>query len=210
LIVDDHPIFRDGLRELLESLPGFVVCGEAEHEEDAYSQFLSHEADFVTVDISLASGSGLNLISRIKAHRPSAVVVAVSMYEDSIYAELALAAGASGYVCKHAKNDELKTAFQAVLNGEVYVSSNIFGQLLKRKAGTSYSTNGMKDKRLSSRELQIFTLIGQGRTTPQIADELGLAVSTIETYRERLKSKLGLASGSELVRHAILWMVQNT
>jgi DNA-binding NarL/FixJ family response regulator len=198
------------LREVLQSLPGFVVCGEAEDEDGAYSQFVAHDADFITVDISLASGSGLNLISKIKARRPSATVVAVSMYEDSIYAELALAAGASGYICKHAKSDELTAALQAVLNGEIYVSGNIYGQLLQRKAGTSYSTNGMKDKRLSSRELQIFTLIGQGRTTPQIAEELGLAVSTIETYRERLKSKLGLASGSELVRHAILWMVQNT
>jgi DNA-binding NarL/FixJ family response regulator len=210
LIVDDHPLFRDGLKELLASIPGILVCGESEHEEDGYSQFVLCEPDLITVDISLASGSGLSLISRIKERRPSALVVAVSMYEDSIYADLALAAGAAGYVCKHAPRDELKAAMQAVLSGEVYVSRNVFGQLLKRKPGRNYSSDGLKDKRLSGRELQIFTLIGQGRTTPQIAEELGLAVSTIETYRERLKSKMGLASGAELTRHAILWMVQNT
>jgi DNA-binding NarL/FixJ family response regulator len=210
LIVDDHPMFRDGLRRVLESFAGLVICGEAEHEEGAFLQFARYDANFVTVDISLAAGNGLDLISRIKERRPSAIVLAISMYEDSIYADLALAAGASGYVCKHASSDELRAAVQAVLRGEVYVSPDAAGQRSERKAGSASLSNGLGEKRLSSRELQIFTLIGQGHPTPQIAEELGLAVSTVETYRERLKAKLGLSSGSELTRHAILWTLQKT
>jgi DNA-binding NarL/FixJ family response regulator len=131
------------------------------------------------------------------------------MYGDSIYADLALAAGASGYVCKHASSDELKAAVQAVLRGEVYVSPDASGHRPDRKAAGSGVLGG-GEKRLSSRELQIFTLIGEGHPTPQIAEELGLAVSTVETYRERLKAKLGLSSGSELTRHAILWTLQKS
>lgn len=210
LIVDDHPLFRGGLRELLETIPDFEVVGEAGSEEEALSQVIARDVDLVTVDISLASGSGLSLISRIKSQKPSTAVLVISMYEDSLYAERALAAGASGYICKHSDNNELKTAFQSIRKGEVYVSKGISQRLVNRKGSVKSSAPGAIDKQLSGRELQIFTLIGQGRTTPQIATELGLAVSTVETYRERLKSKLNLNSGTELTRHAILWTMETT
>jgi DNA-binding NarL/FixJ family response regulator len=209
LIVDDHPICRAGLRDVLETISGITISAEAESEDDAFAAFTRCDADLVTIDISLASGSGLNLISRIKNHRPSTIVLAVSMYEDNIYAELALAAGAAGYVCKHASRAELKLALHTVLDGRVFVGTNRLGQPLRPRNGASADAKSIS-KRLSSRELQILTLIGQGRTTRQIADELKLVVSTVETYRERLKTKMGLSTGSELTRHAILWSLQTT
>jgi DNA-binding NarL/FixJ family response regulator len=209
LIVDDHPLFRDGLRELLMTMPDFQIVGEAEREEQSFQQFLATDPDLITVDISLVSGSGLSLISRIKARKPSAVVLAISMYEDRVYAERALAAGASGYVCKQADSNELKSALQAVQRGEIYVSASFLQRMLIRKGAAAISAAALKDKQLSSRELEIFNLIGRGRTTHQIARELSIAVSTVETYRERLKTKLNLSSGAELTRHAILCMMQN-
>jgi DNA-binding NarL/FixJ family response regulator len=209
LIVDDHPIFRDGLRELLMTTPDFEVCGEAEREDEAIQQVLATDPDLITVDISLASGSGLSLISRIKKHKPSAIILAISMYEDRAYAERALAAGASGYVCKHADNKELKLALQMVQRGEIYVNRSILQRMLAQKGSTASASLRM-DQQLSGRELEIFNLIGRGRTTPQIAQQLGIAISTVETYRERLKTKLNLSTGAELTRHAILWMAQTT
>jgi DNA-binding NarL/FixJ family response regulator len=208
LIVDDHPLFRDGLRELLENEPGIEICGEAESEDEAFELFRQTDADLVTVDISLAAGHGLNLVSRIKKARPSTVVLVLSMFDDRVYAERALATGAAGYVCKQATNQQLIAAFRTVRQGEIYLSEDIFQQVLQRKLAPKFSADKPETEQLSRRELQIYTMIGQGRTTHQIATELHLAVSTVETYRERLKSKLGLASGAELTRHAILWVTQ--
>jgi DNA-binding NarL/FixJ family response regulator len=209
LIVDDHPLFRDGLRELLMTMPDFQIVGEAEREEQSFQQFLATDPDLITVDISLVSGSGLSLISRIKARKPSAVILAISMYEDRVYAERALAAGASGYVCKQANSNELKSALQAVQRGEIYVSASFLQRMLIGKGAAAMGAAALKDKRLSSRELEILNLIGRGRTTHQIARELNIAVSTVETYRERLKTKLNLSSGAELTRHAILCVMQS-
>jgi len=210
LLVDDHQLYRVGLRALLENEPEIRIVGEAEHENEAYDQFVATDPDFVTVDISLASGQGLSLVSRIKALKPSAVVLVLSMYDDRVYAERALAAGAAGYVCKQSTNKEIIEGVQTVLSGEVYVRDEILQRMLAQKVGKNPTAMGAESELLSDRELEVFTLIGQGRTTHEIAAELSLAVSTIETYRERLKSKLKLASGSELTKHAILWVMQNT
>jgi DNA-binding NarL/FixJ family response regulator len=209
LVVDDHELFRDGLRELLGDLPGIEICGEAEQEDDAFEQFRTKNPELVTVDISLESGHGLSLVSRIKALRPSTVVLVLSMYDDRVYAERALAAGASGYVCKQSTNKEIIDAVRTVLDGEIYVRDDILQRILMQKVGKKPPDLGAESEQLSDRELEVFTLIGQGRTTHAIAKELNLAVSTVETYRERLKVKLKLDSGSELTRRAILWLLQN-
>jgi DNA-binding NarL/FixJ family response regulator len=197
LIVDDHPLFRDGLRELLRNEASTVVAGEAETEEEAFRKVVDLKPDLVTVDVSLASGNGLNLIARIKEQSPKTAVLVISMFEDRVYSDLALAAGASGYICKHSSKAELKAALETVRRGEIYVSPNIQQGILDGKQRPHDTA-------------KIFTMIGQGRNTHEIATELGIAVSTVETYRERLKTKLNLASGSELTRHALFWMMQKS
>jgi DNA-binding NarL/FixJ family response regulator len=210
LVVDDHQLFRDGLHELLESEPDIEICGEAESENEAYEKFRLTNPDLVTVDVSLAAGHGLNLVTRIKQFKPSTVVLVLSMFDDRVFAERALAAGASGYVCKQSANKEIIEALRAARNGEVYVRDDILQQILKNSVGKTPSIPGAGMEQLSDRELEVFALIGRGRTTHQIAKELHLAVSTIETYRERLKTKLNVASGTELTRQAILWLMQNS
>src|SRR5690349_484950 len=209
VIVDDHPIFRRGLRELLETVPGVEVCAEAQDEESGLKAFVDTQANFATVDISLSAGHGLNLVSRLKRANPAAVVVVISMFDDRVYAERALAAGASGYICKQCDSSELINALRTVSKGELYVNESTLQELIRRRVSTAAADRQAAHGQLSGRELQIFTLIGQGRSTHQIADELNLAVSTVETYRERLKSKLNLTTGAELTRHAILWLMQN-
>jgi len=209
-IVDDHQLFRDGLRELVEADSDIEVCGEADNEELAFSKIMAEEPDLVTVDVSLASGTGLNLVSRIKKARPETIVLMLSMFDDRIYAERALAAGSSGYVCKQSSNEEIVAALRAVRNGKLYLQNETLQRVLNRKVGRPESLARSEVELLSVRELEIFTLIGQGRTTHQIADELKIAVSTVETYRERLKLKLNLTSGNELARHAFLWVSSNT
>jgi DNA-binding NarL/FixJ family response regulator len=210
LVVDDHELFRDGLCELLANVPDLEICGEAESEEDAMEKFRTLDVDLVTVDISLASGHGLNLVGRIKTARPETAVIVLSMYDDRVYAERALAAGASGYVCKQSTNKEIVEAVRTVKAGGIYVRDEILQRILQQKVGKKPVPLGVESEQLSDRELEVFTLIGQGRNTQAIADQLHLAVSTVETYRERLKSKLNVESGSELTRRAILWVIQNS
>src|SRR3954451_6169224 len=210
LLVDDHQLYRVGLRALLENESEIRICGEAEHENEAYDMFVANDPDFVTVDISLASGQGLSLVSRIKSLKPSAVVLVLSMYDDRVYAERALAAGAAGYVCKQSTNKEIIEGVQTVLSGEVYVRDEILQRMLAQKVGKNPTAMGAESELLSDREVEVFTFIGQGRTTHEIAAELDLAVSTIETYPHLLKTNPKLASGSKLTKHATLWVMQNT
>jgi DNA-binding NarL/FixJ family response regulator len=209
LIVEDHPLYRDALRELFKNQLGLIIAGEAETENDAFEQVLAGEPDLLTVDVTLASGNGLNLISRVKQHTSTPHVLVVSMYEDRAYADLAIAAGASGYISKHTDRGELTVALDTIGRGEIYVSPCILNSALRTHTAPGASGLTPKERRLSGRELQIFSLIGRGRNTHEIAAELAIAVSTVETYRERLKTKLNLASGSELARHAYFWAMYN-
>jgi DNA-binding NarL/FixJ family response regulator len=210
LIVDDHQLFRDGLKELIETESDIQVCGEAHDEESGFTKVMAERPNLVTVDISLASGSGLSLVSRIKKARPETMVLMLSMFDDRIYAERALAAGASGYVCKQSSNEDILAAFRTVRSGKLYLQHETMQRVLNRKVGRPEAAPRSEVELLSVRELEIFTLIGRGRTTHQIADDLKIAVSTVETYRERLKLKLNLGSGNELSRHAFLWVTNNT
>jgi DNA-binding NarL/FixJ family response regulator len=210
LIVDDHPLFRAGLRELLSQQSGCLVAGEAATEDEAFERFVAGDVNLVTIDVSLASGNGLNLIARIKKHNPAVFVLVISMYEDRVYADLAVAAGASGYLSKQSSAGEFRSALETIRQGGVYVSPNVAPNSMRQAGGEANTVRALKEQQLSSRELQIFTMIGQGKSTHEIAKELAIAVSTVETYRERLKTKLNLSTGSELTRHALFWMMQNT
>jgi DNA-binding NarL/FixJ family response regulator len=209
VIVDDHPLYRNALWELLQDELGLIIVGEAESEDDAIAYVLRTKPDLVTVDLSLASGSGLSLITKIKRRTSTPYVLVISMYEDRAYADRAIAAGASGYVCKNTDGLELRIALDSIRNGEVYIAPNVVRAIVHTRQASRQPCQALKGKQMSSRELQIFTMIGHGRNTHQIAADLGIAVSTVETYRERLKTKLNVASGSELMRHAFFWTMQN-
>ena len=210
LVADDHELYRNGLTELIRSDPELEICAEAENLSDALEQFRAHKPNLVIVDISLAKGNGLDLVERIKTTDPATVVLVISMFDERVYADRAIAAGASGYVCKQAPNSEILAALHTVKRHGIYVSQLVMDRLLSRKKGPIAPGTSLEEERLSKRELQIFTLIGQGETTQKISRQLYLSPSTVETYRERIKTKLNLANGSELTRRAILWMLRST
>jgi DNA-binding NarL/FixJ family response regulator len=209
LIVDDHQLFCNGLAELLNSEPGLEVVGQATDAQQAIDQFLELRPQLVTLDISLAKGNGLELIGRFKEIDPDAVVLVVSMFDETTYADSAIKAGAAGYVCKQASNEQILDAIHTVRRQGVYLSQSGMNRVLHR-GGAAGGASVSPETQLSTRELQIFTLIGQGETTQKIARQLYLAPSTVETYRERIKNKLNLANGAELTRKAILWTLHHT
>ncbi len=209
LIVDDHPIVRRGLRELIAHTEDLEVCGEAPDLPEALQQVKETRPDLVVVDISLKSGSGIELIKQIKAMDPHVRMLVSSVYDESLYAERALRAGAMGYINKEEALDNIIEAIRQVLAGRVYLSSDMTSRMLHR------SISGDKSERasietLSSRELEIFELLGRGFTTSQIAAKLHRSIKTIDAHRESIKSKLNLTNSAQLTRSAVQWVLENT
>jgi DNA-binding NarL/FixJ family response regulator len=209
MVVDDHELLRVALKGLLENDPGLEVCGEAADADEAFRRITEERPDVVIVDVALKSGNGLDLVKRIKAKEPSIRLLVLSMYDSRLFAERALRAGASGYVNKQQPSEDILEAVRSVLNGDVYLSEAMTREILRRtsQGGEPWSQSPVEN--LSDRELEIFRLIGQGRATRQIASELHISTSTVETYRERLKTKLGLKNGAELSRKAMQWVMEN-
>jgi len=209
MLVDDHPIVRQGLAQLIVQEPGFTVCGEASDVPGAVQMARETSPDVVVADLSLREGSGIDLIKTLCAQAPQVPVLVLTMHEESFYAERALRAGARGYLTKQEASEKILTAIRHVLRGDIYVSDRLSPKLLKRLiAGTPDDDEPLVSK-LSDRELQVFLLIGEGRGTQEIADQLHLSVKTIETYRAHLKEKLGLKDARELVQYAIRWVVSH-
>lgn len=209
LVIDDHALFRNGLRDLLAKEPGVEIVGEAGDVEEGLRLAREHQPDLVTVDIVLGSGDGLRLVEKIRAELPQTVVLVISMYDDGVFADRAVAAGAAGYLCKQASMGEISEAVGIVRKKGVYFSRQAMDRLVKRGPHEPRPT-ASEESQLSTRELQIFTFLGQGETTQSIATKLQLSPSTVETYRERIKTKLNIGNGSELVRRAILWVMGRT
>jgi DNA-binding NarL/FixJ family response regulator len=208
LIVDDHPIVRRGLRELVADEPDLEVCGEAEEVSEALRQVAALSPDVVVIDLSLKGGHGLELIQEIKARKRPVKMLVSTMHDESLFAERVLRAGAMGYISKQESPDKIIGALRQVLRGEIYLSSRMANRLLHRlAAGQSFETTPVDT--LSDRELQVFEMIGQGLATKQIARKLALSHKTIEAHREKIKSKLNLKSGAELSRHATQWVLEN-
>ena len=209
LIVDDHELLREGLKELLSGEPHLETCGEAGREAEAMELVRATNPDLVIVDMALEQGNGLDLIKRIKAHDASIRMIVCSMHDDSLYAERALRAGAAGYVNKQAPAATILAAIAEVLEGGIFLSAPMTRQLLRSATGGRDGPPKSLIENLSDRELQVFSLIGQGLTTGQIAKQLHLSTRTVETYRERLKSKLHLKHAAELNRDAAqFWVLQ--
>src|SRR3954469_1332540 len=178
LIVDDHPIVRQGLRRMIEPEPDLVVCGEVQTEREARAAIRALAPDVVIVDISLAQGDGLELVRDVHAQRPELPMLVLSMHDELIYGERLLAAGASGYIMKQAASDQLLVALRRVLSGGVYVSDSLAGSLGKMRAEGMEGVASDPIERLSNRELQVLSLIGRGLSSREAADGLGLSVKT--------------------------------
>lgn len=208
LIVDDHPVFRRGLAELIADDPALEVCGEASDIAEALEKLDGTHPHVVIVDLSLGSGHGIHLIEEIKARHEHVKILVASVHDESLFAERALRAGALGYVNKQEPPERVIEALHCVLRGEVFLTEGVTSHLLQSVVGGQPLEEDPIGN-LSNRELQVFELIGQGRTTKQIASQLNLSPKTIETHREKIKTKLGLANSTELSHRAIQWVLEN-
>ncbi len=210
LIVDDHPIVRQGLRSLIDQEQDLHVCGESGSAGEALKALSSLKPDLLLVDISLKGPDGLELTKSIRALEPELPILIVSMHDETLYAERVLRAGANGYIMKEEVAQSVVKAVRKVLGGDIYMSDRMRQKILRGVAGQRSNTTASAIERLSDRELEVFRLIGQGHGTRKIADELHLSVKTIETYRAHIKEKLGLNNATELVRQAVQWVEQQS
>ena len=209
LIVDDHPIVREGLAARIARQPDLTVCGEAEDVADALELVKTVQPELAIIDLSLKSGQGLDLIKRIQTCSPRTKTLVSSMYDESLYAERALRAGALGYVNKQEMSEKIIEAIRQVLEGKIYLSPRMTERLLQRAVGSTPQLAQSPIETLSDRELEIFKMIGQGKTTRQIAGDLHLSIKTVETHRENIKSKLNIVNAAELSREAVQWVMEN-
>ncbi len=205
LLVDDHPLVREGLAEALAQEPGFEVCGMAEDRHEAFQAAETARPDLAVIDLLLKSSSGLELIKDLHARWPKLLMLVVSMQEESVYAERVLRAGARGYITKQRATREIVAAIRRVLNGEIYLSGTMAATVIQRLTAQPQAAGDSVADALSDRELQVFELTGLGLGTREIAERLRIDVKTVETYRARLKEKLKLSDGSELLKLAIRW-----
>jgi DNA-binding NarL/FixJ family response regulator len=205
LVVDDHPIVRQGLALLINRETDLVVCGEAEEATGAMHVLASARPDVLIVDISLNGPDGLDLLKNIRTTHPSLPVLILSMHDELIYAERALRAGANGYIMKQEATEKVLVAVRRILSGEIYVSDRIANKMLKHYITGAGTLRNSSIADLSDRELEVFRLIGEGHGTRQIAKELHLSIKTVESYQAHIKEKLSLRSARELMQHAIQW-----
>jgi DNA-binding NarL/FixJ family response regulator len=210
LIVDDHPIVRQGLRRMFEAEADLAVCGEADSEPAAREAIRARKPDIVVVDLSLERGDGIELVRQMHAELPELRMLVLSMHDETIYAERLLAAGAMGYIMKQAASDQLLIAVRRVLDGRTYVSETVQRSLDQRAGENSRSETNDPVARLSNREVQILNMIGRGMSSREIAQEFTLSVKTIESHRQTIKHKLGLATNSQLLQYAMKWFSGGT
>ncbi len=208
-VVDDHPLIRQALREAIRKEPGLEFCGEADDREAALAGIGESRPDLAIVDLRLRSSDGLDLIRDVRDRYPQVMCLVLSMQDENITAERAVRAGARGYVSKQENPKKIIEAVRKVLTGEIYWSEKAAAQIASRIASPTPEKSSVADQ-LSERELQVFEHTGMGRSTQQIAETLHIDISTVETYRARIKDKLNLKDGSELLQTAIRWCLTKT
>jgi len=206
LIVDDHPLFREGLRQMIARNPDLLVCGEAPDAAEALQAVADLKPDLVLVDISLGGTNGIDLIKSLKAKYDDLPLLVISMHDESLYAERALRAGAMGYVMKHEPPKVVKAAIYKVLNGDIFLSEKMSTSMLSKLMRGKGEQLVSPIEKLSDRELEVFQMLGQGKGTRQVAEELQLTIPTINSFRARIKEKLQLKSSTEMILHAIQWV----
>jgi DNA-binding NarL/FixJ family response regulator len=203
-IVDDHPLVREGLANLINQQSDLAVCGEAGDSAGAMAEIESTHPDVALIDISLKNESGLELVKTLQSRLPQIALIVLSMHDEALYAERALHAGARGYVMKRETTKNVLTAIRRVIGGDIYVSDRVVNSMAKRMSSRKTAA-AEPVERLSDRELEIFRLLGQGRTPSQIAEDLRLSLKTVQAYCARAKEKFGVTSLTELLRAAIRW-----
>ena len=204
-IVDDHPLVREGLTNLINRQSDLVVCGEAKDSAEAIDGMTKERPDVAIIDISLTSESGLELLKQVVKQFPQVALIVLSMHDEALYAERALRAGARGYVMKHETSKNVLTSIRRVIGGDTYVSERIVNRMALRLTSARRAVANSPVERLSDRELEIFQLLGQGRTPSEIASDLNLSLKTVQAYCARAKEKFGVTSLTQLLRAAIRW-----
>jgi DNA-binding NarL/FixJ family response regulator len=206
LLVDDHPMTRAGMAQLINLQSDLEVCGEAGNPAEALDKIATCFADLLVTDLTMPGRSGVEFIKDIVALHPSLPILVVSMHDELIYGERALRAGARGYIMKEAGGENLLAAIRHVLGGQVYVSPRMSAVILENVSGRKPRGSHSPIEKLSDREFQVFQLIGQGLTTKTIAKELGLSPKTVDVHREHIKQKLQISDAASLIRHAVRWV----
>ena len=206
LIVDDHPIFRNGIAQLLTTLPDIAICGEAENAPAALDATRHLKPDALLLDVSMPGTNGIELIKILLAEHPRLIILVLSMYDESLYALRALRAGAKGYVMKQQAMENVVEALRKVIGGGLYVSPQFGERLVFRAISGSESDLGSPVDKLSDRELEVLQLFGHGKSTREVAETLHRSVKTIETHRAHIKDKLGIKGAGELVKFAAEWV----
>jgi len=205
-IVDDHPMMRQGLAQLINYEPDLQVSGEAESAEQALSAIDGSKPDLILADVTLTGRSGLELIKDIQALRPDLAVLVISMHDESLYAERVLRAGGRGYVMKQEGGKQIMQAIRQVLSGQIYVSPKMSAKILEALSGRRSDASNSPLERLTDREFEVFQLLGEGKGTRQIAEQLHVSVKTIEVHRLHIKEKLKIDDAPSLVRYAVRWV----
>lgn len=203
ILVEDHPVMRQGLAQMISQEPDLCVCGQFEDAGRAFAGAETLNPDLAIIDLTLKNSSGLELVKNLKARFPKLLVLVLSMYDENLYAERALRAGAAGYIMKQEAVEKVLAAVRQVLNGGVFLSERMSARIMTQLVGGKTVAPGSLMERLSDRELEVFGLIGQGKGTRQIAEQLHLSVKTIESHRAHIKEKLNLRTAAELVHRAI-------
>jgi DNA-binding NarL/FixJ family response regulator len=206
LLVDDHPVVREGFAQLINHEPDLVVCAQTGSPAEAAGLVKRHQPHLAIVDLSLGDTSGLTLVRDLLCREPALPILILSMHDESTYAERALRSGARGFVMKQAPVEEVMKAIHAVLSGDNYVSERIKAQMVATLVAGQKPASLLE--RLSDRELEVFGLIGRGKTTREIAAAIGISIKTVETYRGHIKEKIGAHNGAELGRQAAAWVAR--
>jgi DNA-binding NarL/FixJ family response regulator len=205
VIVDDHPLLRQAIRQIVEAQPDIIVCGEADDRKEALDIVIAQSPDLAIVDLSLKTSSGMDLVKDIQELHSGVASLVLSMHNDSLHALRSVRAGASGYICKQEPPGELVKAIRKVLAGDIYWPEKVAMETVNRLANKRFVSVGEMEKRLSERELQVFELIGGGSTPAQIAAIMDVQVTTVDTYQSRIKEKLSLKDAKALRHEAIRW-----
>jgi len=209
LVVDDHPMVREGISNCLAGQPDLTLCGEAADIKEALEKIDESCPDLVIVDISLKNGNGIDLIRKIRARSSRIKTLVYSMFDESAYADRALGAGALGYVNKQDPPEKLLEGIRQVLDGKIYISEAMRDRVMRRALAGNQVTARVPSEVLSNRELEIFRLLGGGLTTRCVANKLHVSVRTVEAHRENIKQKLDIKNAAELMRHAVEWVLKS-